>query len=275
MTNRVLHEAGRRRGLFPVLVLAVSALLGGCALWRPVTVPIGTLHLPAACAPRPDTLLVMLPGSWSRPEEFIEEGMVAAVRARGIAADIVIVDAHVGYYDDRSIAVRLQQDVIAPARAQGYRNVWVLGISIGAFGALIHAEAQPQQVDGLVLLGPYLGQRLTTEELRAQGGLQRWRAPTGQLDPLDPADIDHIVWRWLQPYAGAVQTPPQRPALYLGYGLDDRFRASHGVLADALPPAQVFKEKGGHDWAPWRAAWGRALDAMPLARDARCVVTVR
>ncbi|MES2994354.1 MAG: alpha/beta hydrolase [Pseudomonadota bacterium] len=272
MTNDVCGAARRFGGFWGLLLVLPVLLLGGCALWRPVTVPIGTLQLPAACAPRPDTLLVMLPGSWSRPEEFVEEGMVAAVRERGIAADIVIVDAHVGYYSDRSIAVRLQEDVIGPARARGYRQVWVLGISIGAFGALIHAEAQPGQVDGLVLLGPYLGQRIATEELRAQGGLQRWRAPVGELDR---GDIDNIVWRWLQPYAGAAQTPTQRPALYLGYGLDDRFRASDDLLAEALPPAQVFKEAGGHDWAPWRAAWGRALDAIPLARDARCVVAAR
>jgi pimeloyl-ACP methyl ester carboxylesterase len=260
MTNDAFTPARRFAG---VLMLA---LLGGCALWRPVTVPIGTLRLPAPCTVRPDTLLVMLPGSWSRPQEFIDEGMVAAVRERGIAADIVIVDAHVGYYSDRSIAVRLQQDVIGPARARGYRQVWVLGISIGAFGALIYSEGQPQQVDGIVALGPYLGNRARTEELLAQGGLQRWRAPVGALDP---GDIDTIVWRWLQPYAGTVQ-PAQRPALYLGYGLADRFRVSDDLLAAALPQAQVFTVEGGHDWAPWLALWRRALDAMPLPREAGC-----
>jgi pimeloyl-ACP methyl ester carboxylesterase len=265
MTNHAFTKARRFAGG------VCLALLGGCALWRPVTVPIGTLRLPAPCSARPDTLLVMLPGSWSRPEEFVDEGMVAAVRARGIAADIVIVDAHVGYYSDRSIAVRLQQDVIGPASAQGYRHVWLLGISIGAFGALIYAEGQPQLIDGIVALGPYLGKRALTEELRAQGGLQRWRAPTGALDP---GDIDTIVWRWLQPYAGVVQ-PSQRPALYLGYGLDDRFRAGDELLAAALPPSHVFTEQGGHDWAPWRALWGRALDVMPLPRDPGCKVPAR
>ena len=268
MTNHV-RVAARRFGGF--LLLAMLTSLGGCALWRPVTVPIGTLRLPAPCTVRPDTLLVMLPGSWSRPEEFVDEGMVAAVRERGIAADIVIVDAHVGYYSDRSIAVRLQQDVIGPARAQGYRHVWLLGISIGAFGSLIYAEGQPQLIDGIVVLGPYLGKRALTEELLAQGGLQRWRAPTGALDP---GDIDTIVWRWLHPYAGVVQ-PPQRPALYLGYGLDDRFRAGDDLLAAALPPSHVFTEQGGHDWAPWRALWGRALDVIPLPRDPACKATAR
>jgi pimeloyl-ACP methyl ester carboxylesterase len=265
MTNHVLAAARRLGGSL------MLALLGGCALWRPVTVPIGTLRLQAPCTPRPDTLLVMLPGSYSRPEEFVDEGLVAAVRERGIVADIVVVDAHVGYYSDRSIVYRLRQDVIEPARTQGYRQVWLIGVSIGAFGALIYAEAQPQQVDGIVALGPYLGKRGLVEEIRAQGGLQRWRAPVGALDP---ADIDTIVWRWLQAYAGAAQ-PPQRPPLFLGYGLDDRFRVSDDLLAAALPPARVFTADGGHDWGPWRALWARTLVALPLARVPRCAVPVR
>ena len=245
---------------------AFALVLGGCSVWRPVTVPIPTIREPAPCAVRPDTLLVMLPGSYSRPQEFIAEGFVDAVRKRRIAADLLLVDAHVGYYADKSIVDRLRADVIAPALAQGYTRIWLVGISIGAFGALIYSEAQPQGIAGVVALGPYLGKRALSEEIAAQGGLRAWRAPVGKLDP---DDIDWVVWRWLQPYA-AQPIAVARPELFLGYGRDDRFVFSDKLLAAALPADRVFTAAGGHDWAPWRALWNDMLDAMPLARDAGC-----
>lgn len=246
--------------------LLLAALLAGCGLWRPVTVPIGTIAEPARCATRPDTLIVMLPGAYARPEEFVGEGFVAALRERRIAADVLLVDAHLGYYRDRSIVLRLRADVIAPALARGYTKIWLAGISVGAFGALIYSEAEPLGIEGLALLGPYLGERALTEEIKTQGGLRQWRAPVGALDP---GDIDNIVWRWLQAY-GRVPPSAARPQLYVGYGVDDRFIASHTLLASVLPAERVFATAGGHDYPPWLAAWNRMLDEMPLARDATC-----
>ncbi len=248
--------------------LTITTRLAGCGLWRPVTVPIGTIAEPARCATKPDTLIVMLPGAGSRPEEFIGEGLVGAVRERRMSADIVLVDAHRGYYSDRSIVDRLRDDVVAPALAQGYTRIWLVGISLGAFGALIYSEAHPRGIEGVALLGPYLGSRAASEEIAAQGGLAPWRAPTGALDP---GDIDTIVWRWLQPYAIGPK-PASRPDLYLGYGLGDRFAFGHKLLAAALPAERVFATEGGHDYPPWLRAWNRMLDTMPIKRDASCAV---
>jgi pimeloyl-ACP methyl ester carboxylesterase len=224
----------------------------------------------AHCASRPDTLIVMLPGSYSRPEEFAQAGFVKAVRERRLATDLQLVDAHVGYYSDRSIIDRLQADVIEPARAQGYKHIWLLGISIGAFGAMILSEAHPQSITGIVALGPYLGKRGTSTEIEAQGGLRTWSAPVG---PLGREEIDAIMWRWLQGY-GAPDEPHggSRPELYLGYGLDDRFRFSDELLAPVLPSDHVFTTEGGHDWVPWAALWQRVLDKLPLPVDDSCAI---
>lgn len=185
-----------------------------------------------------------------------------AVRGRGIAADIVLVDAHVGDYADKGIVERLCADMIAPALAQGYTQVRLVGISIGAFGAPIYVEAQPQVIAGIAVRGPYLGKRELSEEIDAKGGLRSWRAPVGKLDP---DDIDTIVWRRLQADAAT------RPELFLGYGRDDRFAFSDKLLAATLPADRVFTAPGGHDWAPWRAIWNEMLGRMPLKREAGCV----
>ena len=235
-------------------------LLAGCGLWRPARIPLDTRLEPSACAARADTLVVFLPGAYSKPDEFVREGFVEALRRRHIAADAMLVDAHLGYYDNRSIAERLDADVIAPAHARGYRAVWLVGISIGGLGALAHEATRPGGVAGIVVLAPYLGQRLLATDIDIAGGLRAWRAPAG---PLAPEQDDVRLWRWLQGY-GTSPLPAGRPALYLGYGLGDRFAFSHRLLAAALPPERVFTTAGGHDWPAWRRLWQQMLDVLPL-----------
>lgn len=249
-----------------LLSVMLACLISGCTLWRPVTVPIPTIRIPATCAVRPDTLVVMLPGAASRPEEFESEGLVRAMRDRGIAADVLLVDSHLGYFRNRSVIDRLRADVIAPALAQGYHHIWLVGISLGGFGALIYTAEQPQGIAGIVAIAPYLGEPATLQAIRSQGGLTAWLATP---DPLDPEDIGTPLWRWLQPYA--LETAPSgRPPLYLGYGLADRLRPGHDLLAAALPADHVFKVPGDHDYPAWRAVWAQALDAAPLPRDPSC-----
>ena len=109
---------------------------------------------------RSDTLLVFLPGAYLKPDEFEREGFISAVRERHLAADSLLVDADVSYYYDQTLSERLHADVIEPQRAKGYKSIWLVGISIGGFGALIHELSRPGSVDGIVALAPYLGRRV-------------------------------------------------------------------------------------------------------------------
>jgi pimeloyl-ACP methyl ester carboxylesterase len=209
---------------------------------------------------RSDTLLVFLPGAFLKPEEFEREGFVNAVRERDLAADSLLVDADVSYYYDQTFVDRLHQDVLQPQRAKGYKTIWLVGISIGGFGALIHELARPGMVDGIVTLAPYLGRRPVGAEIQKAGGLRSWKAPEG---PPPDEEVDRKLWPWLQQYAQA--KPARRlPPLYLGFGLADRFAANHQLLADALPNGHVFTTEGGHDWPQWSKLWRKMLDVLPL-----------
>jgi len=245
--------------------LLVGLLLSGCGfLPRPTIVPMAMQTERSACGGPVRTLLVFLPGAGSFPEEFVQEGFVQEVRRRGIAADMLLVDAHRGYYNERSILERLERDVIAPARSQGIDAIWLVGISLGGLGALLHEQASPGQVKGLVVLAPYLGEESVIREVAQAGGLAAWkRAAPGAAD----AAFDVRLWRWLQGYgAAAGGTAQQRPPLYLGYGLGDRFATPNALLGAVLPPAQVFTTQGGHDWPAWRTLWGRMLEVLPLPK---------
>ena len=130
---------------------------------------------------------------------------------------------------------------------------------------MIHTQAQPEGITGIVALGPYLGKRSVTEQVRAAASLSRWQAPGGVLGA---GEIDLILWRWLQ--GGRANGTGAPIPLYLGYGLADPFLADDELLAAALPAERVFTAEGGHDWPVWLTLWQRMLDVLPLRRDATC-----
>ncbi|HEY0817358.1 MAG TPA: alpha/beta hydrolase [Rhizobacter sp.] len=246
-----------------LLALLALVLLGGCASDRPMVVPLRTVEQPAACGPV-DTLVVMLPGSYSLPEEFQREGFVRVLRERQVAADVVLVDAHVGYYQARTIIDRLHADVVLPARARGVRHLWFVGISIGAVGAMLYDDEHPQVLDGVVLLAPFLGTRLTALDIENAGGLANWPAPERRADE----EVDVRLWRWLQKRTAATTSPSLR--IVQGYGDDDRFAYNNRLFSRSLPPAQVFTTPGGHDWPAWNALWARIAGELPLPRRVGC-----
>lgn len=238
------------------LSLCMAALMAGCGSLRTPTVPMKLQFERSSCPDKVETLMVLLPGVYSEPQDFVREGFVRELRQRNIAADILLADAHMGYYRNRSVVDRLQADVFNAARAAGYRSVWLAGISLGGFGTVLYEEQHPRQAAGLVLIAPYLGDEGTTAAVEAAGGLQRWQAPQGE-------DVELRLWRWLQGYTAQ---PQSHPPLYLGFGLTDRFARSHQLLATELPPQQVFTTLGGHHWPQWRDLWRQILDVLPLPR---------
>ena len=162
--------------------------------------------------------------------------------------------------------------MLKPQRAHGYRSIWLVGISIGGFGALIHELARPGDVDGIVALAPYLGRRPLGAEIHKAGGLRAWKAPDG---PPPDQEIDRKLWPWLQQYADSTSASRHLPPLYLGFGLADRFASNHKLLAEALPSGHVFTTEGGHDWPQWSKLWKKMLDVLPLPALGRAMRATR
>jgi pimeloyl-ACP methyl ester carboxylesterase len=99
-------------------------------------------------------LLALLPGSFIGPEDFIREGFVAAVRERGIGAQVALVDVRMADFADGSVVERLREAVVAPARERGATRIWFAGISLGALAALAFAARHERDLEGLVLMSP-------------------------------------------------------------------------------------------------------------------------
>ena len=246
----------KRRALcWRAVAAGLALLLAGCATQRPVVVPMASVALPASAQRISTTLIVFLPGVQELPQDIVREGFVDQVRARGIDADVVVADAHLGYFRNGLFEQRLREDIVQPARARGYRSVWLAGISLGGFGALRYARAFPGEIDGIIALAPYVAPRQDLQEVWHAGGLLRWQPA----QPLQPSQHERALLLWLKGYADPAQ---QRPPLYVGYGDSDGLQPFTPLMAGILPPERLLSAPGGHDWPPWKAMWGQALDRV-------------
>jgi pimeloyl-ACP methyl ester carboxylesterase len=230
--------------LFPFLLL-----LAGCVRYRPTPAPLRTVLFPGDG--ERSMLVVLLPGRRDRPEDFRRAAFPELAARSGVKADMIAVDAHLGYYLKGTIVDRLHEDVIAPARKR-YQRIWLVGVSIGGTGSLAYAEQHPENVNGILLLAPFMGDEAMIAELQTAGGLRGWRPP----EQLAPDDHQRRLWTWLTRYANG--SDGQIP-LFLGFGTRDSFARPNGLLAEVLPPERVFTVPGGHDWKAWRSLWEEFL----------------
>jgi pimeloyl-ACP methyl ester carboxylesterase len=257
----------RRRQFGALTCLVGVSGLSGCGAMRSAShLKMDVSYDIDGCAKtQAPVLLVLLPGANMTTLELQEEGFVAAVRQAGLAVDVAIADANLNYVFDGSMMRRMADEVVGPARALGYRRIWLAGISMGGYVGLGYAQLHPGEIEGLLLMAPYLGRRGVMDEMRAAGGPMAWRrSAQPRTSAATPEDIDHNLWMWLtapQSSTGATVSPPP---IWLGYGTEDRFADSHRLLAGLLPSERVQAVPGGHDWPPWKALWAQWLKEGPL-----------
>ena len=246
-----------------ILLLILLSLFAACLLscTPQTTVPIGTVNFTRPGESRQDTLLVFLPGLRDNSGVYADEGFVAAAARSGIKADMIGVDAHLAYYLEKKFLKRLKEDVIDPAKRKGYRKIWLVGISLGGFGALWYDIENPGDLTGIVALSPYLGDQEMVDEVSRAGGLAAWHPPAG-----GDLDDQHRIWRGLKSYERRESCAGR---VYLGYGLQDKFATPDGMLAAVLPPEQVFTIEGGHHWPVWRTLWDDILKSRVFDKDGK------
>ncbi|WP_293776265.1 alpha/beta hydrolase [uncultured Oxalicibacterium sp.] len=244
-------------GLICLIALVSGGLLTACMPTGIVKSKLDVIEDSAPCKGGVDTLVVMLPGAYDTPADFVRHGFVADLRERQIAADVVMADTHVGYYSSALVVERLHQDIVMPAREKGYRHIWLVGISLGGYGSLLYSKQHGEMIDGMFLMAPFLGNRSLIAEI-GKSGLARW-----SVGNIASADYDRALWAWIKTYSTA---PTTVPPLYIGYGLEDRFAGSNRLIGDVLPPERVSTVEGGHTWQPWLALWEGFLDRDVLPR---------
>jgi pimeloyl-ACP methyl ester carboxylesterase len=210
-------------------------------------------------------LFVFLPGMGDDAKAFADRGFVDALRKRNLSVDMRATDATFGYYMKGTFADRLAADVIGPAKAKGYEEIWLVGPSMGGFGSLFYARGHVEEITGVLALAPFLGDRDVIEEITAAGGLKNWKAPA-RPDVVDRDNYQRELWRWLQQ---ATQGREPAPLLFAGYGTEDSLAAADGLLTRELPASRVFLKPGGHTWPVWSQILDSFLDSPDFATHCR------
>lgn len=197
------------------------------------------------------SLVILLPGIRDRMRDFRSQGFISIAQPYLDAEPgtaLLAVDAHWGYYRERSIDERLQQDILDPFADA---RMTFTGISLGGFGATLMAMREPQRTQRLILLSPFLGadDYEYLERLRTQG-------PVDLAGDEDLETALNRVWRYL--------LDPQRSTpVVLAYGESDRFAPYYEHLRSLDPPRLEFIAiRGAHTWDTWRSLW---IALAPLA----------
>jgi pimeloyl-ACP methyl ester carboxylesterase len=217
---------------------------------KPVTTEINKALIPTTWYYRhdeesPTKLWIMLPGLNQPADVFEKHNFIEKLKGVDFRADIVAVDADLNYYMERTLTKHLLEDIIIPARERGYKKIYLVGISMGALGALIHARKHPETIDGVFAIAPFLGNVSVVEEISSAGGLRSWQPKD---TPDYEEDFERSIWFWLKQYELTIKN---EPPLFLGFGESDDFTRANRILATVLPEDRVFTAPGGHDWQSW------------------------
>lgn len=237
-----------RSGIIPLGTLFALATLFGCSTALPPRTPMPVLRYPFFTASEKiaDTLLIFLPGRRDRAPIIEEKGMLEVVRKSGIAADVIAADAHIGYYKRGTFVRQLHDELIEPSRQRGYKRIVLVGISMGAYGALRYAMVHPGRIDTIVLLSPFLGAGPINREIAEAGdeGFEQTRDFIKHY-PTDAGEKE--------------RTSRGYPRLILGYGDEDLFPGTNAEIRAVLPKRDVFTHPGAHLWSTWRGLLGKIL----------------
>lgn len=242
-----------------------ALLLAACSTGGDVTRPIPTRFV--ASAQPAHRLVVMLPGRGDDMDSLVRRDVAQIIRSQWPDADVVLTGLTMPFYRQGLAVQRLHDEVLLPAEARHYDEVWLAGISLGGLGALMYDRAYPGQIDGMLLISPYLGDRPLYREIEAAGGLDRWQA--GPERTLTQENYQRELWRYIQRWS---ERPGHTRPVWLAYGDKERFRDRIGLLAAQLPPDHVLRLRGHHNWTLWKPALRMLLEragtAQPTAPQA-------
>lgn len=248
----------------PRLLAAALVLLAlaACAPRGDIRQPLPT-RLVAAPQPGAErSLVVVLPGYADSVEDLAAFGIAEAIQAGWPEADVMLTGAAIGYYRAGQMPARVHDEVIAPARADGYREIWLVGASMGGMGVVLYERAHPGELDGLVLFAPFVGRGGLLREIGEAGGARAW--DPGPAPPaMDASNFQREMWRDIRTWP---DTPGRAQRVWLAWGEEDRLRRAVPLFAPLLEPSQMLERPGGHTWSVWSPA---ATEIFTRVRAAR------
>lgn len=236
------------------LMMIPLALLVGCAARGDLTKPIPTQFV--AAPQKAQRVVVMLPGRGDDLEGLLKRGTAQIIQQEWPDADVVLVGLTMPFYTNGVAARRLHDEVMVPLKGRRYQQIWLAGISLGGMGTLLYDHDYPGEVDGMLLLSPYLGKGDVQREIRDAGGIAAWKP--GPQEPIGPKTFTREMWRSIQQWS---TTPSRRNSVWLAYGDKESLRDPIEMMSPQLPSEHVLMLPGKHDWTLWNPAMHALLRA--------------
>ncbi len=236
------------------VILGQLAFITACAAGGDVTKPIPTQFI--AAPQKAQRVVVMLPGRGDDLGGLQKRDTAQIIQQQWPDADVVLTGLTMPFYTTGVAARRLHDEVISTLKKHGYRSIWLAGISLGGMGVILYDHDYPGEVDGLLLLSPYLGKDDAQKEIRDAGGLAAWNP--GPPMPVGPDTFTRELWRSLKQWS---DNPSRRQSVWLAYGADEPFRKPIEMMSPELPAGHVLMLPGHHNWKLWKPALHDLLHA--------------
>jgi pimeloyl-ACP methyl ester carboxylesterase len=244
--------------------------LAACVMYGPSLDVIPTELVPAPQPSPHRVLLIAVPGIFNDEESLRDHGLPDVIHRSWPTADILLTSANLPYYRD-GVFVSRMHDLVTRARQDGYREIWLVGGSLGGMGTLMYERDHPGEVTGLVLLAPYLGDDGLLQEIERAGGVRQWD-PGPLPEQMTRQDYARQVWRMIK---GWGDRPDLTRRIWLSCGTSDHMMFGVRLLAPQLPAAHYVERPGDHNWDFWRDATGDMLARARAATDGARAALVR
>lgn len=238
--------AGVMNNKLKTLSLFVSFfVISSCTLFVDVNKPLHLLW--DKTGKKTENLIIFIPGLYDSQNKFKKELFFKSARDAGIKADLVSVNINVVHLAEKMLSERINKDVLDYVKNDGYKNIWLVGVSIGGMSSLVYLKNHEKDICGVVILAPYLGDEDMANEMKLAGGVKNWVPIVGKLKDSVDEELESL-WLWLA-------KKNHLSNVYLGYGKQDDITVGSLTLKTLLEKKNVIAIDGEHDWETGRKLW--------------------
>lgn len=230
-----------------IVHIVLTLLLTSCVYFEKTKATIPTVSIPMRSASEIKRMVIVLPGRGDTLEDLEQSGIASVIQQRMPDTDVLLVELTLPYYIEGRAPQRLHEQIVRAAKKGGYREIYLAGASMGGMGVLAYEREYPNQMSGLILMAPNMGDSDLIEEIKAAGGVARWNA--GPIpEQITSDNVTREQWRQVQSWINNRERSRQ---VWLICGKSDRFHAAAPFIAQILPPGHYVEPAGGHAWAVW------------------------
>ena len=235
-----------------MLVLTLS--LAACALLIDLDEPVDLIW--DKTGKETDNLIIFFPGLYDSAVIFKDESFFSIARKEGINADMVSVDVNVYHLVKEMMIERVEKDIFERAKKSGYKNIWLVGVSLGGLNSLLFNIKHENDICGVVTLAPYVANTPLIEDLRNAKEVMNWE-PDSNDNRRSLDNILQFLWVWLKEKS----SKDDLNHIYLGYGKQDRYIGAIKLLENILDKNHVVAVEGGHNWSTAQKIWQKQLSS--------------